>query len=54
MLPVPRAQTTEEMWNLVYGGDDCEGMAAVLSSDLVPRLGSLPDVCGAALAVDRG
>lgn len=30
------------------------GMAAVLSSDLIPCLGSLPGMCGAALAVDQG
>lgn len=34
--------------------DGSEGEAAVLSSDLTPRVGSLPGVCGAALAVDQG
>lgn len=46
MLPVPRAQTTGETGDPDGGNGNARDMAAVLSSDLTPGLGSLPGGVG--------
>lgn len=53
VLPVPRPKPLRRcgIWFMVVM--TVRGMAAVLSSDFIPCLGSLPGVCGAAQAVGQ-